>query len=791
MASSSDAALTLASTAICVALIVARCLYRLIFRCHIHTTCHRRWRIDDFYMTIAVLPLIGRAVCILLSFTLNPDHTYDPATEAEAQTWGESVQSIDGDRELSHKLLIPARIFYAMFLWCLKLGLLAFYSRFIDVFRWGKPVTDALWWFIIATFIAVFITIFAECRPLSLMWALSYDDTKVACNRAVGNLILMAVCNIIINIALIILPFPMLRHLRLDIKEKLQLGFLFSVGAVLVAITILRLPLILNESVSQRSRSMWASIEILCACIVSNTPFFYALVKDMKRQHDDRPERSPSNATNPGDFDFYDLQSLPSSAGTKLSILPRSHLRPIGFGLFFVRRDQHSPAFNLQYRPQTNPSPNNVNVPSSTPTMLEQRIASWLDSLPYEYLPSDTLSKTSKRKAALPSPPTSDSMEATTPKRRRLVDPDRTPRATNLPPPSSTGSSASWSESGEGSRSSSPKKQMLRLRLEERGLECRQLNIDTAPPVISSLLDTIQEIGSRIEILPADKKSAILESPLVREQNTRLWRFAFKEEGQDTSPGRVPLPEEISQICDFARHCHDTNHEEAAWNMEVHHRLLQAILREPNAPTAAPLNFTTCTTARPHRRFVPYSSTAKMVDFCLYLNTTDSYALQALGRRTPTLTVNHTDFAPLQLSPIVLSIETKRPGKELDAAQLQMGVWHAAQWAFLRSVIGLTPQPLTAEEEVQRKQKANDVLGQLGFIPGIIVQGHRWLFVFSTLEGDKTVLWTERQFGTTQSILDTYAVVAGIRELARWVRDVYAPWFRANVLAGFQPTEVG
>jgi hypothetical protein len=53
-------------------------------------------------------------------------------------------------------------------LWCLKLGLLAFYSRFIDVFRWGKIVTDALWWFIIATFIAVFITILAECRPISL-----------------------------------------------------------------------------------------------------------------------------------------------------------------------------------------------------------------------------------------------------------------------------------------------------------------------------------------------------------------------------------------------------------------------------------------------------------------------------------------------------------------------------------------------------------------------------------------------------------------------------------------------
>lgn len=175
-----------------------------------------------------------------------------------------------------------------------------------------------------------------------------------------------------------------------------------------------------------------------------------------------------------------------------------------------------------------------------------------------------------------------------------------------------------------------------------------------------------------------------------------------------------------------------------------------------------------------------------MVDFCLYLDSpSDTDALQALGRRTPTLTVNHTDFAPLQLSPIALSIETKRPGKELDAAQLQMGIWHAAQWKFLRSVVGLTGQPLSSAEELSRRQLADQALAELGFIPGIIVQGHRWLFVFSTLEGKKTVLWTERQFGTTQSILDTYQIVAGLRQLAGWVRDVYLPWFQSKVLSGF------
>lgn len=78
---------------------------------------------------------------------------------------------------------------------------------------------------------------------------------EIKCQRALANLILMAVCNIISDVALIIFPFPILQHLRLDLKTKFQLSFLFSVGAVVVAITILRLPLILNESVSQQSRS--------------------------------------------------------------------------------------------------------------------------------------------------------------------------------------------------------------------------------------------------------------------------------------------------------------------------------------------------------------------------------------------------------------------------------------------------------------------------------------------------------------------------------------------------------
>ncbi|KAK7414447.1 hypothetical protein QQX98_006726 [Neonectria punicea] len=307
---SPDVIFDIASACACAALILSRCAYRALFRCKLHPTCHRTWRIDDFYMALALLPLVGRSACIAVSFILNESHTYDPATDAEAAVLGVSVESLNHDRVLSHKLLIPARICYALFLWCLKLALLAFYSRFIYVFHWGKAVTNTLWAFIALSFVAVLITTLAECRPLSLMWELNTGDDRDTCYRALGNLILMAVCNIISDVALIILPFPILQHLRLDFKTKIQLGFLFSVGAVVVAITILRIPLILNQSVSQKSRSMWASIEILCACVVANTPFFYALLKDLQRRHDDRT--APASTAYQGEF--Y-MQSLPSSSG--------------------------------------------------------------------------------------------------------------------------------------------------------------------------------------------------------------------------------------------------------------------------------------------------------------------------------------------------------------------------------------------------------------------------------------------------------------------------------------------
>lgn len=102
--------------------------------------------------------------------------------------------------------------------------------------------------------------------------------------------------------------------------RKIQLIVLFSIAGVVVFITILRVPLILNQAVSQRSRSMWASIEILCACIVTNTAFYYALLKDWQRGHDSRGQMYGSGNVHD---EFYNM-SLPSMSarGVEMAEFP-------------------------------------------------------------------------------------------------------------------------------------------------------------------------------------------------------------------------------------------------------------------------------------------------------------------------------------------------------------------------------------------------------------------------------------------------------------------------------------
>ncbi|KAM5381154.1 hypothetical protein ACJZ2D_003070 [Fusarium nematophilum] len=316
MALSSTVRVDLAIACVCATLILSRCAYRVYHRCKGHRRPHRLWHADDAYMAFALLPLISRTICVAFSFSLNPEHDRDLPTEAEAAAQGVTIERLQNTRTVGLQLLIGTRLSYALLyedncrvnvallsissLWCLKAALLSFYSRFVQSMSWGKMAVRVLWWFLALTCLAVLVATLAECRPISLMWKLGPKETRPVCSGSLAYFITMAVCNISTDVALLVLPFPVLLVAKLNTRTKLQLGLLFSIGILLITITIVRVPLILNDSMSQRSRSTWATIEILCGSIVANTPFYYGIVRDLQQKRG--TQSSASNRSQGGRF---------------------------------------------------------------------------------------------------------------------------------------------------------------------------------------------------------------------------------------------------------------------------------------------------------------------------------------------------------------------------------------------------------------------------------------------------------------------------------------------------------
>jgi hypothetical protein len=116
-------------------------------------------------------------------------------------------------------------------------------------------------------------------------------------------------------------------------------------------------------------------------------------------------------------------------------------------------------------------------------------------------------------------------------------------------------------------------------------------------------------------------------------------------------------------------------------------------------------------------------------------------AINQLRRDMPLQSINHTDLTALSTRPIVVSIETKRTGQSDQGAALQIGLWQAAQWKLLSTLLrGREPTPTpTASSVFDTAPEDPPGLKALSFLPAIIIHGHEWRFAATSREGRKTV----------------------------------------------------
>jgi hypothetical protein len=249
-----------AFTCVALALILTRLVWRYRRR--------EKFALEDIWMASSIAPLLLRLAFIHISLVSLTAY-FDRKTYKQEYMAADEIQ----DRELGSKMILPGRVCYAGFLWMMKVVILLWFEKVTGkVWPYGIAIKGA-YFFVAATFVGVVLATFLECQPVKLYWQVFPDPGK--CIQAKAQLLTMGTMNMCVSfnsddvvanresatdICLMIIPLPLVIGARLPILRKLQLIILFSVSMFVVAITVIRMPVIIGNRTLQKSRTLWASI---------------------------------------------------------------------------------------------------------------------------------------------------------------------------------------------------------------------------------------------------------------------------------------------------------------------------------------------------------------------------------------------------------------------------------------------------------------------------------------------------------------------------------------------------
>lgn len=179
-------------------------------------------------------------------------------------------------------LSLISRVLITTLIWLQCTLLLLFYTSILSHIRWVRVVIHMTWFVIATSYVAVVFSTFLECRPLKLYWQIQPDPGH--CIRAYGQLFVQCICNIIIDLFLLAISYPILNTQGRKCSKKCQIAFLYILGTFCIIITCIRVGYIHGSHSAQPSRSFWASVQGLISTAVANAPSIYGLLKLKRRK---------------------------------------------------------------------------------------------------------------------------------------------------------------------------------------------------------------------------------------------------------------------------------------------------------------------------------------------------------------------------------------------------------------------------------------------------------------------------------------------------------------------------
>ncbi|KAI1827615.1 hypothetical protein F4861DRAFT_327659 [Xylaria intraflava] len=192
-------------------------------------------------------------------------------------------------------LVLVSRVLITIFIWLQIAILLFFYTRITLCVYWVSNVTKFAWAFFFASLIGITLVTFLECRPFHLY--LQVTPNPGHCVHAYGQLLAQAASNVVLDLLLIIIAWPIMRLKKRTLGEYVTLYAMFTLGTFCIIISIIRVIAVHDSDSSQRTRLLWASVQMMVSAFVANGPHVYGSIRVIWAH------RSPvNNATIP---EFY------------------------------------------------------------------------------------------------------------------------------------------------------------------------------------------------------------------------------------------------------------------------------------------------------------------------------------------------------------------------------------------------------------------------------------------------------------------------------------------------------
>ncbi|KAL3478165.1 hypothetical protein BJX99DRAFT_256716 [Aspergillus californicus] len=224
----------------------------------------KNWQGDDWFTIIALV--FWTAECTMLELIGQYGTNIGLSDDERAALTPAQISTLAA----GSKCLMAGWTCYVVLIWSLKACMLFFYNRLTLGLTQQKVVkfTAVL---CCVTFVAVIMTIFLHCRPISRHFQV-YPDPGLNCSADYVNYIVIAITNVITDAILLSVPIPLLLKVRLQLRRKLIIGILLCGGIFVMAATLLRCILSLQNIDNINNSTIWAIRETFVAIIAINAP---------------------------------------------------------------------------------------------------------------------------------------------------------------------------------------------------------------------------------------------------------------------------------------------------------------------------------------------------------------------------------------------------------------------------------------------------------------------------------------------------------------------------------------